>query len=168
MRPVGNLAVTCDCQLPATHQLTRTQFQVVSPDLARNPRLNLAMNPNTECTVTAIGNDPVHVALAGEFDASTAAMVRKRLQRISTGAVEFDLSQVTFIDTEGIKPIITAARTIRANNGRVIVNNWSKQAQRLRDLLLSIERDPKPFADSSQRSDEHSNGLIRSHHTPAT
>ncbi len=56
-------------------------------------------------------NGLVHVALRGELDLSTVGKVQEELQRVEASSprvVVFDLSKLTFLDSTGLRCLVTA------------------------------------------------------------
>jgi anti-sigma B factor antagonist len=64
------------------------------------------------------------VALAGEMDIATSPELVSRLEQVrGKGAyrVMVDLSRLSFIDSSGIKALVSSAKTVEANGGRLVV-----------------------------------------------
>lgn len=61
------------------------------------------------------------VVFAGDLDAFTATAARSELHHVlATPAVILDLSDVTFLDTAGVRVLITAARSVADHDGTVV------------------------------------------------
>ena len=61
-------------------------------------------------------NGLVHVALKGELDLSTVAKVQDELRRVEEGeppVVVLDLSRLTFLDSTGLRCLVTADERAR-------------------------------------------------------
>ena len=64
-----------------------------------------------------------HVAITGEVDLSTADAVLHELERAIEGCAVaiVDLSEVTYIDSRGIRLLVQVARGLREHGGRFTV-----------------------------------------------
>lgn len=79
-------------------------------------------------------NGLVHVALVGELDLSTVAKVQDELRRVeATGpaTVVVDLSKLTFLDSTGLRCIITADERAREEGRRVVIVRGPDPVQRV-------------------------------------
>ena len=73
--------------------------------------------------------------VAGELDVATAPQLMEALRdALSTGQVTLDLSEVTFVDSCGIRAILELART-QNGNGPVIILNPSYAVTRVFDII---------------------------------
>ena len=69
-------------------------------------------------------NGLVHVALKGELDLSTVAKVQDELRRVEESAppvVVLDLSRLTFLDSTGLRCLVTADERAREAGRRVVI-----------------------------------------------
>ena len=76
----------------------------------------------------------VHVALVGELDLSTVAKVQEELRRIeanSPATVVVDLSKLTFLDSTGLRCIVTADERAREDGRRVVIVRGPDAVQRV-------------------------------------
>ena len=76
----------------------------------------------------------VHVALVGELDLSTVAKVQEELRRIevnSPATVVVDLSKLTFLDSTGLRCIVTADERARDDGRRVVIVRGPDAVQRV-------------------------------------
>jgi anti-sigma B factor antagonist len=79
-------------------------------------------------------NGSVHVALVGELDLSTVAKVQEELKRVeaaSPATVVVDLSKLTFLDSTGLRCIVTADERARAEGRRMVVVRGPDAVQRV-------------------------------------
>jgi anti-anti-sigma factor len=93
--------------------------------------------PPFEVFITWEDSNPV-VCVRGELDYGTAPMLREALiQAINEYPehVSVDLSDVTFLDSEGVKVILQAYRTIRNSGGDFTVLGCSQFVERVFDIL---------------------------------
>ena len=84
-------------------------------------------NPTPEFRVAVVhvdGGTTLHIA--GELDLATASQLGTRLEAVvdaSIGDVTIDLSQVTFVDSTGLKMLVSTQRRLRAEDRRLTVRN---------------------------------------------
>jgi len=79
-------------------------------------------------------NGLVHVALAGELDLSTVAKVQEELRRVEADApatLVVDLSKLTFLDSTGLRCIVTADERARAEGRRIVIVRGPDAVQRV-------------------------------------
>ena len=79
-------------------------------------------------------NGLVHVALAGELDLSTVAKVQEELRRVEANApatVVVDLSKLTFLDSTGLRCIVTADERARGEGRRIVIVRGPDAVQRV-------------------------------------
>ena len=73
--------------------------------------------------------------VAGELDVATASQLAEALREASSaGQVVLDLSELTFLDSCGIRAILELART-QNGNGPVIILNPSHAVSRVFDII---------------------------------
>ena len=88
-------------------------------------------------------NGLVHVALVGELDLSTVAKVQEELRRIeatSPPTLVMDLSKLTFLDSTGLRCIITADERAREEGRRVVIVRGPDPVQRVFAITRLEER----------------------------
>jgi anti-sigma B factor antagonist len=88
-------------------------------------------------------NGLVHVALVGELDLSTVAKVQDELRRVEAGApatVVVDLSKLTFLDSTGLRCIVTADERARDQGRRVVIVRGPDPVQRVFTITRLEER----------------------------
>jgi anti-sigma B factor antagonist len=76
----------------------------------------------------------VHVALVGELDLSTVAKLQDELVRVEAGSpptVVVDLSKLTFLDSTGLRCIVTADERAREAGRRMVVVRGPDPVQRV-------------------------------------
>ena len=76
----------------------------------------------------------VHVALRGELDLSSVAKVQEELDRIEQSApatVVLDLSKLTFLDSTGLRCLVTADERARQSGRRVVLVRGPSSVQRV-------------------------------------
>jgi anti-sigma B factor antagonist len=76
----------------------------------------------------------VHVALVGELDLSSVAKVQEELRRVeatSPATLVVDLSKLTFLDSTGLRCIVTADERARAEGRRIVIVRGPDAVQRV-------------------------------------
>jgi anti-sigma B factor antagonist len=76
----------------------------------------------------------VHVALVGELDLSTVAKVQEELRRAeakSPATLVVDLSKLTFLDSTGLRCIVTADERARDEGRRIVIVRGPDAVQRV-------------------------------------
>lgn len=94
----------------------------------------MAVPPPEFRVATVHVNGSTSVELGGEIDLATAAELGARLEAVidaSTGAVTVDLAHVTFLDSSGLKALMSAHRRLRAEGRRLTLRNPSEMVSRL-------------------------------------
>lgn len=75
-----------------------------------------------------------HVVLTGELDLSTIQKVEQELARIEAegpATVALDLSKLTFLDSSGLRVIVSADQRARRENRRFVVVRGPETVQRV-------------------------------------
>jgi anti-anti-sigma factor len=88
-------------------------------------------------------NGLVHVALMGELDLSTVAKVQEELRKVEATApptVVVDLSKLTFLDSTGLRCIVTADERARDEGRRVVIVRGPDPVQRVFAITRLEER----------------------------
>jgi anti-sigma B factor antagonist len=79
-------------------------------------------------------NGLVHMALVGELDLSSVAKVQEELRRLEEGLPEtlvVDLSRLTFLDSTGLRCIVTADERAREQGRRMVLVRGPDAVQRV-------------------------------------
>jgi anti-anti-sigma factor len=85
----------------------------------------------------------VHVALRGELDLSTVGKVHDELRRVEAAApavVVLDLSKVTFLDSTGLRCLVTADERARDAGRRLVIVRGPEPVQRVFAITRLEER----------------------------
>jgi anti-sigma B factor antagonist len=85
----------------------------------------------------------VHVLLRGELDLSTVSKVQDALERVeesSPPTVVLDLSKLTFLDSTGLRCIVTADERARQAGRRVVLVRGPEPVQRVFTITRLEER----------------------------
>jgi anti-anti-sigma factor len=88
-------------------------------------------------------NGLVHVALMGELDLSTVAKVQDELRRVEADeppVVVLDLSRLTFLDSTGLRCLVTADERAREGGRRVVIVRGPEPVQRVFTITRLEER----------------------------
>lgn len=76
----------------------------------------------------------VRVALKGELDLSTVGKVQDELNRVEAGSppvLVLDLSKLTFLDSTGLRCVVTADQRARDQNRRLVIVRGPEAVQRV-------------------------------------
>jgi anti-anti-sigma factor len=95
-----------------------------------------------------------HVAMTGELDISTATRLEEDLRRIEAeepAVIVLDLQRLTFMDSSGLRLLITADARAREQGRRVVIVQGNEMVQRVMRLTrlderLDIVEDPSALA----------------------
>jgi anti-anti-sigma factor len=85
----------------------------------------------------------VHVVLRGELDLSTVNKVQEELRRVEADApavVVLDLSKLTFLDSTGLRCLVTADQRARDADRRVVLVRGPDPVQRVFSITRLEER----------------------------
>jgi anti-sigma B factor antagonist len=85
----------------------------------------------------------VHVALVGELDLSAVAKVQEELRKVEAAApatLVVDLSKLTFLDSTGLRCIVTADERARAEGRRIVIVRGPDAVQRVFAITRLEER----------------------------
>lgn len=100
-------------------------------------------------TVHSEREGDVHtIRLSGELDLATADDVQRELERVEAteaDSIVIDLSELTFMDSTGVRLLVTAHARARADSNRLTLLRGGRAVQRI--LQLSGVEALLPFAD---------------------
>ena len=85
----------------------------------------------------------VHIALVGELDLSSVAKVQEELRRVEAGSpatLVVDLSKLTFLDSTGLRCIVTADERAREQGRRIVIVRGPDAVQRVFAITRLEER----------------------------
>ena len=85
----------------------------------------------------------VHVALRGELDLSTVAKVQDELRRVEQSEppiVVLDLSRLSFLDSTGLRCLVTADERAREAGRRLVIVRGPEPVQRVFAITRLEER----------------------------
>jgi anti-anti-sigma factor len=85
----------------------------------------------------------VHMALVGELDLSSVAKVQEELRRIEADApatLVMDLSKLSFLDSTGLRCIVTADERAREAGRRIVIVRGPDAVQRVFAITRLEER----------------------------
>jgi anti-sigma B factor antagonist len=88
-------------------------------------------------------NGLVHIALKGELDLSTVGKVQDVLDRVEVSSppiIVVDLSKLTFLDSTGLRCLITADERAREAGRRVVIVRGPEAVQRVFAITRLEER----------------------------
>ncbi|HLM10549.1 MAG TPA: STAS domain-containing protein [Thermoleophilaceae bacterium] len=85
----------------------------------------------------------VHVALEGELDLSTVGKVQEELRRVEAdrpAVVVLDLARLTFLDSTGLRCLVSADERAREAGRRVVIVRGPEPVQRVFSITRLEER----------------------------
>jgi anti-sigma B factor antagonist len=85
----------------------------------------------------------LHIVLMGELDLSTVAKVQEELRRVEAGSpptMVVDLSKLTFLDSTGLRCIVTADERARGEGRRMVIVRGPDPVQRVFSITRLEER----------------------------
>ena len=88
-------------------------------------------------------NGLVHMALVGELDLSSVPKVQEELRRIeadSPATLVVDLSKLSFLDSTGLRCIVTADERAREQGRRIVIVRGPDAVQRVFAITRLDER----------------------------
>ncbi|MBD0281557.1 MAG: STAS domain-containing protein [Thermoleophilaceae bacterium] len=88
-------------------------------------------------------NGLVHVALRGELDLSSVGKVQEELRRVEASSprvVVLDLSKLTFLDSTGLRCLVTADERARDEGRRVVIVRGPEAVQRVFSITRLDDR----------------------------
>lgn len=80
------------------------------------------------------------VTVSGEIDLASAPALERSLMQEPAGAVIADLSDVGFIDSTGLRSLLTARDAIHSEGGRLMLVFGDGPVERILDLTRLSER----------------------------
>lgn len=90
---------------------------------------------SSRLTITTTGEAPRHLVLHGDIDSFTAPDLDAALQGLgTTGDVTVGLAGVAFIDSSGLRALITAHTALAGQGHRLILVEPSRAAARLFEI----------------------------------
>jgi anti-sigma B factor antagonist len=94
----------------------------------------LGLRPELKVEILVVGHASV-VSLRGEMDIATASKVQSALDAArGDGALVLDLRAVEFIDTSGLRVLVSERRRAREEGYKFAVVRGSNQVQRLLEI----------------------------------
>jgi len=75
--------------------------------------------------------------LRGELDLACAALLERRLERLLDDGAErivLEMSEVTFMDSTGLRTLLVGAERCRAAGGELLLGEVSRQVERLLEI----------------------------------
>jgi len=99
-------------------------------------------------TVEAPGPETV-LALTGELDPHTAPLLQEQIDAVRSSSgdagpttVVLELSGLTFIDSSGLRVVISTQKALAADGGRLVLRNPSETARRLLEITGLVDHIP--------------------------
>lgn len=85
----------------------------------------------------------VHLALRGELDLSTVDKLQSELRRLEAASpplLVLDLSKLTFLDSTGLRCVLTADERARESGRRLVIVRGPEPVQRVFEITRLHER----------------------------
>ena len=112
------------------------------PATLTSARTTLNLNSDQLKIEVAETGDAVVLSLDGELDPHTAPLLDQEVQRLiglgSTNVV-LELSRLRFIDSSGLRVVISSHRGLSAQGGRLALRSPSATVQRLLEITGLVE-----------------------------
>ena len=100
--------------------------------------------------MTTMGNDPSlqvqivpggEVVVRGDIDIAGGPILDAALNALApTGSVVIDLGEVSFVDSSGLRSLLTAGRNARARDAAVVLRNVQPEVVRLLEITGTAEQ----------------------------
>ena len=94
------------------------------------------VGPDLTLTTETTGNQGV-VSVKGELDAYTAPAIEEQISRLVDGGITdivLDLSETSFLDSSGLRAILTAHRRLERDRGTLTLRAPSESVTRLLEI----------------------------------
>lgn len=75
------------------------------------------------------------VVVVGDLDAESVPILREQVDRCAGGSVVLDLAGLTFIDSSGVRELLTLRREVCAAGGTLLVRSLSDRARTVMAML---------------------------------
>jgi anti-sigma B factor antagonist len=96
------------------------------------------MSDQLECAIgRALAGEPLVVTVRGEVDLATASELESSVQRafaVAPESVLLDLGGLTFIDSSGLRVLVSLSNEARAREAKLALRNVPRHAERVLDL----------------------------------
>lgn len=90
---------------------------------------------SSRLTITTVGNDPRHLGLRGDIDSFTAPDLAAAIEALGPAAdVLVELSGVAFIDSSGLRVLVSAHTALDERGHRLVLVAPSRTASRLFEI----------------------------------
>jgi len=89
---------------------------------------------------TTLDGETAVIALGGELDMAGAAALEQELAPIGAGTVVLDLSDLAFIDSSGLRAVVTASQRLQAAGRRFALVPGAAQVMRVFEITRMRER----------------------------
>jgi anti-anti-sigma factor len=103
---------------------------------------------------TTVAGDVAVVTLTGELDVAGSALLEQELERISSelqpSALVLDLSELDFMDSTGLRLVVTAEQTSKADGRPFAIVRGNSDVQRVFEITRMSDR--LRFLDSAEEA----------------
>jgi anti-anti-sigma factor len=133
----------------ATGLIGPEDLRVIEASEQREPLRAVQLLEFGALTISSERDGGVHaICPSGELDLATAKALQRELERVEAtdvGAIILDLSGLTFMDSTGVRLLLTAHARSRADGNRLTMLRGRAAVQRVLDFTATT--DLLPFAD---------------------
>ena len=92
------------------------------------------------------------VALTGSLDTDTAPQLDKALAALNTNVIAFDMTNLAFISSAGLRVIFAAAKRQRAKGGQIGMSNLRPGVRKVFEIVKALP-DMNVFASEKEMDD---------------
>jgi anti-sigma B factor antagonist len=95
---------------------------------------------------TAVGDGGHLISVAGEIDMSNATELAEYIVQFEDGEVALELSDVTFVDSSGLRALLAAHERLKRGGTRLVIRKASARVLRVLEIagldsVLDVETD---------------------------
>jgi anti-anti-sigma factor len=115
---------------------------VAGPDVSGVTGADSESHPQLDLDVREQSGRAWHVTGRGELDAATAPLLANRVDELIAAGTTFvvlDLSEVSFVDSSGLRAIIESGRHLEARDGRLVIDGMSPAVERILEVTSLLE-----------------------------
>jgi anti-anti-sigma factor len=135
-------------ECPAAQEVSRPDQERVRPDVSSNPitgelKPSTAMPLDVHIKKEAEASRPgtVTVTLTGSLDTATAPELERQLAPVLAEVIKdlvFDLAELKFISSAGLRVFSTARKTLKARGGQASFVNLQPQIREVFEIMKSL------------------------------
>ena len=92
------------------------------------------------------------VALAGSLDSDTAPQLDKAMQALTANVIAFDMTNLAFISSAGLRVVFATAKRQRAKGGQIGMSNLRPGVRKVFEIVKALP-DMNVFASEKEMDD---------------